>query len=138
MFTIVFGCFIALLIAFVHFITVPSAVFTTDFAIVFEVFLFHQLSLPRLFFARSSFFCCCTTSTTDLREIFSLSGVFYLTIFPDIWHNLLLSRFPWGRRFHLEGSRASHWGSKYRPAHMFVWITQYAAKGIVRRLCLCI
>ena len=83
-FTIVFGCFIAMLIAFVHFITVPSAVFTTDFAIVFEVFLFHQLSLPRLFFVRSSFFCCCTTSTTDLREIFSLSGVFYLTIFPDI------------------------------------------------------
>ena len=56
MFTIVFGCFIALLIAFVHFITVPSAVFTTDFAIVFEVFLFHQLSLPRLFFVRNFIF----------------------------------------------------------------------------------
>ena len=72
------------------------------------------------------------------ERFFSLSGVFYLTIFPDIWHNLLLSRFPWGRRFHLEGSRASHWGSKYRPAHMFVWITQHAAKGIIRRFYLCI
>ena len=23
------------------------------------------------------------------------SGAFYLTVLPDIWHNLLLSRLPW-------------------------------------------
>ena len=39
--------------------------------------------------------CHSTTSATDLREHFLLSGVFYLTLLPDIWYNLLLSRFPW-------------------------------------------
>ena len=28
-------------------------------------------------------------------ECFLLSGVFYLTLFPDIWHNLILPRLPW-------------------------------------------
>ena len=36
-----------------------------------------------------------TASATDLRERFLLSGVFHLTLLPDIWHNLLLSRLPW-------------------------------------------
>ena len=36
-----------------------------------------------------------TASATDLRERFSLSRVFYLTLLPDLWHNLLLSRVPW-------------------------------------------
>ena len=36
-----------------------------------------------------------TASATGLGERFLLSGVFYLTLLPDIWHNLLLSRLPW-------------------------------------------
>ena len=40
-----------------------------------------------------------TASATDLRERFSLSGVFYLTLLPNIWHNLLLWKFPWELAF---------------------------------------
>ena len=29
------------------------------------------------------------------ESVFLLSGVFYLTLLPDIWHNLLLSSLPW-------------------------------------------
>ena len=32
---------------------------------------------------------------TNLREPFSLWRDFYLTLLPEIWHNLLLSRLPW-------------------------------------------
>ena len=39
--------------------------------------------------------CHSTASAMDLRELFLLSGSFYLTLLPDIWNNLLLSRLPW-------------------------------------------
>ena len=65
---------------------------------------------------------CYTASATDLRELFLLSGVFYLTLLHDIWYNdrlhqpALLSRFPCSLPFCLEcGCRASHYGSKHRP-----------------------
>ena len=44
-------------------------------------------SLPSLHFLQYR-------SATDLRELFLPSGAFYLTLLPDIWHNLLLSRLP--------------------------------------------
>ena len=50
------------------------------------VFIFHLSQV---------FLCCCTASATDLGELFLLSGVFYLTLLPIIWHNLHLSRLPW-------------------------------------------
>ena len=86
----------SLLIAFAHF-TLPSNV----------------LMLPT-FFAVTSFLFCCTASATDLRERFLLSDISYLTLLPNIWHNLLLSRLPWGWQLHLEGCRVSQWGSKHR------------------------
>ena len=52
--------------------------------------------------------CCCTASATDLREHFLFSGVFYLTLLPNIWLNLLLSSLPWSWQLSLEGCRASH------------------------------
>ena len=81
---------------------------------------YHQLCC---FLSGTSFLCCCTVSAMDLRELFLLSGIFYLTLLPhvchstasamdlrelfllsgsfyltllpDIWNNLLLSRLPW-------------------------------------------
>ena len=68
---------------------------------------YHQVFTPILYFQRSSSqsdsrhfhfnfsgpFCYSfTASATDMRDRFSLSGVFYPTLLPDIWHNLLLSR----------------------------------------------
>ena len=74
------------------------------------------------FLSGTSFWCCCAVSATDLRKLFFsqaflpyapsphlpqyrecygfqraflISGVSYLTLFPDILHKLLLSRFPW-------------------------------------------
>ena len=99
------------------------------FTVVFWVFSFHQLSLPWLFFVRYFVFVLLyrkyygsekafltlgrslylillphisysTASATDLRELFLLPGVFYLTFFPDIWLlNMLLSRLPWEPAF---------------------------------------
>ena len=81
-----------------HFITLASNVFISPliFAIVFRLFLFHQFSLPLPFLlSGTSLLCCCFASDTDLTELLSLSGVFYVTFLPNIWHNLLLSRLPW-------------------------------------------
>ena len=52
---------------------------------------FHQLC-DCFFLLRFLF--CFKMSATDLRKIFILSGVFYLTLLLDIWHNLLSSRLP--------------------------------------------
>ena len=38
------------------------------------------------------FLCSCTGSATDLRVLLLLLDVFYLILFFDIWHKLLLSR----------------------------------------------
>ena len=55
-----------------------------------------QSDLRHIHFNLSGPFCYSfTASGTDLRQHFLLSGVFYLTLLPDIWHKLLLSRLPW-------------------------------------------
>ena len=120
-----------------------SGLFIADCICLIQVSLFHHwfcycfssvfisptfFTVP-VFLPGTSFLCCCTTSATDLRELCLLSDVFYLKLLPDIWHNLLLSRFPWGQQFRLEAYRVSHWGSKHRLGHLFVWITQFSAKG---------
>ena len=69
------------------------------FTIVFRVFslliaFFHVTNFAS-FLLGASFLCWCTAGATDLRELFLLSAVFYLTLVPDIWYNLLLSRFTW-------------------------------------------
>ena len=110
-----------LLIAFVKSITVSLGVFTSSliFLLFFECFDFTNFLYHDCFLPVSSFLCCCTVSVTDWRELFLLSGILYLTLLPNIWHNLLLSRLPWGRQFSLEGCTASHWGLKHRPSPSF-------------------
>ena len=95
----------------------------------FHFFMFLILQMFLLFttlFCQVLRFCVVTGSATDLRERFLLSGVFYLTLLPDIWHNLLLSRFAWGQDFSLEGCRAFHWGLKHR-LNPSIWITKCSA-----------
>ena len=100
-------------------------------------FIFHHLRV---------FLCCYTASATDLRVLFLLLAVFYLTLFlhicqstasaTDLRELFLLSGisflslhsfsifgttcfyqgFPGSRQFFLEGCRASHWGLKHRPS----------------------
>ena len=55
-----------------------------------------QSDLRHFHFNLSGPFCYSfAASATDLREHFVLLGVFYLTLLPNIWHNLLLSGLPW-------------------------------------------
>ena len=48
-----------------------------------------------------------TASAADFRECFSLSGVFYLVLFPTF------SRLPWGQQLNLKANRASCWSFKH-------------------------
>ena len=51
-----------------------------------------QSDLQHFHFNFSGPFCYSfTTSATDLRQHFLSSGAFYITLLPDIWHNLFLS-----------------------------------------------
>ena len=89
----------------------------------FQVFSLHQLSLSRLFFVKyfvfvllyreyygfeRAFFslrsfspCTPSTNLPQYREYYGFETAFftlsrlYLTLLPDIWHNLVLSRLPW-------------------------------------------
>ena len=85
-----------------------SLFFTRDFLLLFlGVFIiFHQGFFTIVFgcfhcwlqlFISQAFFTlyCCTMCATDFRELFFTLGRCYLTLFPNIWPNLLLSRLPW-------------------------------------------
>ena len=88
-----------------------SGVFFFDLS---RCFIFHRFrvflccctasatDLRKLFLLSSVFYltllrhiCHSTAIATDLRELFLVSDIFYLTLLPDIWHKLLLSRLPW-------------------------------------------
>ena len=101
--TIVLGGFIVDYIYSLHHCFFRLFCFTTSFTIVFRVFSFLEISLPWLFFVRYFVFALLYAGATDLRELFSLFGVFYLTLLPGVWHKLLLSRLPWEKLFSLEG-----------------------------------
>ena len=102
-----FGCFVS-----------PS-IFTIVFG-CFHCWLYLFTSLFLLcydFFYQALFLCCYTAKAT---------GIFYLTLLPDIWCNVGCSNdtiaptcfyqdFPGHKQFRFEGSKASHWGSKQRP-----------------------
>ena len=60
------------------------------------------------------FLCCYRECYGYARAFFDLRR--FLPYTPsDIWHNLLSSRFHWGRKFSFECCRASHRGSNHRP-----------------------
>ena len=87
-----------LLIAFVHSITVSSGVFISPLVLLlfFECFHFTNFLYRDWVLSGTSFLRCCTASATNLRELFLLSIVFYLTLLPNIRYNLLFYQaFPW-------------------------------------------
>ena len=66
------------------------------------------------------------------RTFFLLSGVFYFILLPDTWY-LLLSRLPLGAdssSLKVAGSPTEVWNTD--PTHLFVWIAQCSAKGIIQ------
>ena len=65
------------------------------------------------------------------RAFFSTKH-FYLKLLPNIWHNVLLWRLPYGLQFCLAGCRASHWCSNYRPSLSVCLKTQCLAKRTSR------
>ena len=82
-----------------------------SFFTFFRCFIFH---LPRVFpcftllrcfhaspfsgvsmFHLSRIFVLLYLECYGFERAFLLPGIFYLTLIPDIWHNLLLSKLPW-------------------------------------------
>ena len=88
--TVFFRCF--------HFSALSFTTVFWVFSLLISIVHVTNFLYPDYFFAAfllsTLFLCCCTANATDLRELFLLSGNFYLTLLPDIWHNLLLSRLP--------------------------------------------
>ena len=72
-----------------------------------------------------------TASATVLSGHFLPTGVFYLTLLPNIfgtfltfWHNLLLSRFHWEPAVTFLKVAGLHTDPRNTdPAHLFVWFT---------------
>ena len=108
----------------------------------FSCFIFHRFrvflscytasatDLRKLFLLSGVFYltflshiCHSTASATDLRELFLFSDVFYLTLLPDICTTCFYQGFSGSRQFVLEGCRASHFETQTRPICLF-WITQ--------------
>ena len=75
----------------------------------------HQLwALPQLLSIAFSF--SSTASATVLSGHFLPTGVFYLTLLPDIFGTTCFYQgFPGSRQLFLEICRASYWSSKHRP-----------------------
>ena len=66
--------------------------------------------------------CHSTTSAMDFRELFLPSGIFYLTLLPNMWHNNFYWAFSGSWQFFLEGCRTSQLGLKHRPGVFFVFL----------------
>ena len=120
-----------MLIGFSHFIVVSSGVFIPPLILLllFRLFSFQELSLPSLFLSGTPLLCCSTASATDLREFFLLSHVFYLTLLPDIWHNLLFYQgFPGASSSTLKVVAGCPTEVQNRPGPSVCSITQCSAK----------
>ena len=84
----------------------------------------HQLwVLPRLLLIGFSF--SSTPGATDLSGRFLPTGVFYLTLLPNIFGTTWFYQgFPGSQQLFLEICRASCWSSKNTDqGHLFVWFT---------------
>ena len=76
--------------------------------------LYQLWALPRLLLIAFSF--SSTASATVLSGHFLPTGVFYLTLLPDIFGTTCFYQgFPGSRQLFLEICRASYWSSKHRP-----------------------
>ena len=95
--------------------------------------LHHLWALPWLISISALFRHIFTASATVSSGHFLPTEVFYLTLLPDIWHNLLLSKTSLGAgssSLRVPGPPAEIQNTD--PAHLFVWITQCSAKGFSR------
>ena len=79
------------IISFSYIFIFSPVIFTSVFWVLSLLIpFFHVTNFPYhdcffcYFLFGTSFFCCCTASATDFRELFLLSGVYYLTLLPDI------------------------------------------------------
>ena len=113
------------------FITVSSGVFISPLTltIVFGCFHFTNFLYHDYFFVTYFTLCCCTAGATDLKELFLLPGVFYLTLLPDIWHNGMLHQPAFIKASLRAGSSSLNVAGpptevqNTDPAHLLVWIT---------------
>ena len=106
----------------------------------------HQLwALPWLLLIAFSF--SSTASATVLSGHLLPTGVFYLTLLPNIfgtfltfWHNLLLSRFHWEPAATFLKVAGLHTGGPRNTdlAHLFVWFTVLHNLLYILALYLCI
>ena len=101
----------------------------TDFTILFWLFILFTLVtiFVRYFIFELLYWVCYGFE----KAFFSLRH-FYLKLLPNIWHNLLLWRLPYGLQFCLAGCRASHWRSNYRLSLSACLKTQRLAKRTSR------
>ena len=120
-----------LLIPFFHFITVSSGVFMSTLILLFFFdCLYCLLWWP--FFVRYFIFELLYWVCYGFEKAFFSLRHFYLKLLPNIWHNLLLWRLPYGLQFCLAGCRASHWRSNYRLSLSACLKTQRLAKRTSR------
>ena len=105
--------------------------FSVDYRRVFTPILYFQLSPSQSdlrHFHFQPFRYLLTASATVLSGHFLPTGVFYLTLLPDIfgtfptfWHNLLLSRFHWEPAVTFLKVAGLHTDPRNTdPAHLFV------------------
>ena len=122
------GFFIS--ISFCFFLFSFVFVFVSFYFFIFPFsFLWMFLLLIVFFFSLLFFYCfrCYRQCNGYLRGRFLLSGVFYLRLLPEIWHNLLLSRLSCGRSSALKVTGLPTEVRNTDPSHLFVWITQCSA-----------
>ena len=87
----------SLLIVLVH-VTVSSGVFISPLILLlfFKCFHFTNFLLPWLFFVRYFVFVLLYCECYRFERAFFTLRCFSITLFPNIWHNLFLSRLPRG------------------------------------------
>ena len=104
------GCFHCWLHLFIS----PTLGFSSLFLVLFGRFCFT---------IRYFFFVLLYRECYGFERAFFNSQVFFT--FPTFGTTCFYQGFPGSRQFFLKCCKASHWGSKHRPSHLLVWITQY-------------
>ena len=113
--------FFILLLLFIHIFFSTSSL-TLPWTIAGFLHSFYTFSPAHRTVIRDTFifqpFCyLLTTSATVLSGHFLPTGVFYLTLLPDIFGTTCFYQgLPGSQQFFLEVCRASYWSSKHRPS----------------------
>ena len=107
---------------FIVHVTVSSGVFISPLILLlfFKCFHFTIFLYRDYFLSGTSFLCCCTASATDLRELFSLSGVLTLPFFPTFETTCFYRGFPGAGSFALKVAGSPTKVRNTDQAHLFV------------------